>query len=231
MINQLIHADCMDIITEIKSESIDLVILDPNYQDWSKLIDCGMIEESLRVLKKTGNIITFCQQPYDFELRKKIDPFFRREFIWSFKNGGAFAGKNTPLISHQKFFWGTKSSKFYFNPRTGLDYETNKSPNRKKTKKFKNSILPPKKFEQSKEGTWIRDHYHISKPKSGKIRAKPSVLFQVIIKCFCPEDGIVLDPFFGSGNTAFESKKQGKNFIGIEIEIDNINLYNDKIKK
>lgn len=37
------------------------------------------------------------------------------------------------------------------------------------------------------------------------------------IQCFCPEGGIVLDPFMGSGTTAVAAVKLNRNFIGFEI--------------
>ena len=38
------------------------------------------------------------------------------------------------------------------------------------------------------------------------------------INTFCPEGGLVLDPFMGSGTTAIACLNAGKNFIGIEKE-------------
>jgi len=48
------------------------------------------------------------------------------------------------------------------------------------------------------------------------------------IEHFCPEGGIVLDPFVGSGTALIEAYLQGRNSIGIEVEFnqlleDNIN--------
>lgn len=37
------------------------------------------------------------------------------------------------------------------------------------------------------------------------------------IRCFCPPDGIVLDPFMGSGSTAVSAKKLKRNYIGFDI--------------
>ena len=38
-----------------------------------------------------------------------------------------------------------------------------------------------------------------------------------LIKCFCPEGGIVFDPFVGSGSTCVTAKKLRRNFIGCDI--------------
>ena len=39
-----------------------------------------------------------------------------------------------------------------------------------------------------------------------------------ILKCACPKNGIVLDPFFGAGTTAIAAEKLGLNWIGIELK-------------
>ena len=41
-----------------------------------------------------------------------------------------------------------------------------------------------------------------------------------MINAGCPNGGIVLDPFFGAGTTGLVAKKQGKNYIGIEINLE-----------
>jgi site-specific DNA-methyltransferase (adenine-specific) len=38
-----------------------------------------------------------------------------------------------------------------------------------------------------------------------------------LIQCFCPEDGLVLDPFMGSGSTAVAARRLGRSYLGFEI--------------
>jgi site-specific DNA-methyltransferase (adenine-specific) len=45
----------------------------------------------------------------------------------------------------------------------------------------------------------------------------PQRLITPCILCGCPENGIVLDPFIGSGTTAIVAKKHFRKYIGCEI--------------
>jgi site-specific DNA-methyltransferase (adenine-specific) len=57
----------------------------------------------------------------------------------------------------------------------------------------------------------------------------PPDLIEIPIKAGCPIDGIVLDPFMGSGTTAIVAKKQGKNYIGIELNPEYIDISQKRI--
>jgi len=46
----------------------------------------------------------------------------------------------------------------------------------------------------------------------------PEELVERIIKSSCPPNGIVLDPFSGSGTTLYVARQQGLDFIGIELK-------------
>jgi site-specific DNA-methyltransferase (adenine-specific) len=46
---------------------------------------------------------------------------------------------------------------------------------------------------------------------------KPEKLIAKLILASCPENGIVFDPFLGSGTTSVVAKKLNRNFAGIEM--------------
>lgn len=48
----------------------------------------------------------------------------------------------------------------------------------------------------------------------------PLELPLTILKCSCPKDGFVLDPFFGSGTVGVAAEQLGLNWIGIELKLD-----------
>jgi DNA modification methylase len=47
------------------------------------------------------------------------------------------------------------------------------------------------------------------------------LIIRPIVAC-CPDDGIVLDPFMGSGTTAIAALKMNRNFFGIDINPDSV---------
>lgn len=57
----------------------------------------------------------------------------------------------------------------------------------------------------------------------------PQELCEIPIKAGCPENGIVLDPFMGSGTTAFVAKLLNRNYIGIELNPEYIKLAKDRL--
>lgn len=216
-------------LPDIEDASVDLTILDPQYNDWDALCEDGLICQAVRVTKETGNIIMFTKQPFDLNLRNEIDHIFRREIIWTFCNGGAWVSNKMPLVSFQKIYWCTLSKNFYFNPRTGVDYNEGTKDFKRTSKVFEGYHEEGRQFTKSDEGVWLRDHLHYNKPNSGKVPAKPQELIDIIVRCFCPEGGIVLDPFCGSGTSIIAAQKQAKHFIGFEIEQERAMLINKRI--
>ncbi len=58
----------------------------------------------------------------------------------------------------------------------------------------------------------------------------PESLVEPFVKSFCPPDGVVLDPFCGSGTTLAVAKKLGRNAIGIDIRASQIELCKKRLQ-
>ena len=51
------------------------------------------------------------------------------------------------------------------------------------------------------------------------------------VNCFCPQDGVVLDPFMGCGSTAVAAKQLGRNYIGFDISKEYCDLTNKRLRQ
>lgn len=59
----------------------------------------------------------------------------------------------------------------------------------------------------------------------------PEELIRPCILAGCPKDGIVLDPFMGSGTTARVAMKLDRNYIGFELNPEYCNIINKKTRE
>jgi 16S rRNA G966 N2-methylase RsmD len=59
----------------------------------------------------------------------------------------------------------------------------------------------------------------------------PEALVEFFIQSFCPPDGVVLDPFSGSGTTCAAAEKTKRKWIGIDIRQSQVDLSNKRVKE
>lgn len=229
--NKVINQDAMEYIQTCPPGSFDLIILDPNYEQWDEFISKGIIEKSINLLKPTGNILCFTKQPFDYNLRIAVNDYFRREIIWSFENGGAWVSKQMPLVSFQKIYWLIKSKDFFFNPRTGVDYSSATNDFKRTNKVFGGYCEEGKTFTKSEEGIWIRDHLHYNKPNCGAIPQKPKELIEIFCRCFCPKEGKILDLFGGSGVVSVIARENKMDSVCTEIDKERAEKIQEKLEE
>jgi site-specific DNA-methyltransferase (adenine-specific) len=70
-----------------------------------------------------------------------------------------------------------------------------------------------------------------SKEKVGHPSQKPIKLIEILVKASTKENDFVLDPFLGSGTTALACQNLNRNFAGIEIEQDYIEMTESRLQK
>ena len=59
---------------------------------------------------------------------------------------------------------------------------------------------------------------------------KPIALMSYLVKLITPKGGIVLDPFNGSGSTGIACKKEGMEYVGIELDPEYCEISEARIK-
>jgi DNA modification methylase len=59
----------------------------------------------------------------------------------------------------------------------------------------------------------------------------PQKLVKTMLEAGCPINGVVLDPFFGSGTTGVYARKVNRNFIGIELNPEYIKIAEERLEK
>lgn len=60
--------------------------------------------------------------------------------------------------------------------------------------------------------------------KIAHIATFPTKLVKLCLKCGCPADGLVLDPFAGSGTTLYVARKMAYHYLGIELKPEYVEL-------
>ncbi|MFZ5471333.1 MAG: DNA-methyltransferase [Myxococcota bacterium] len=69
------------------------------------------------------------------------------------------------------------------------------------------------------------------KALGGHPTQKPLALLERIITASCPEDGLVLDPFNGSGTTGVAAVKLGRRYVGVELDLKYLELSRRRIEQ
>jgi len=59
----------------------------------------------------------------------------------------------------------------------------------------------------------------------------PEWLAEFFVKSFCPPDGIVFDPFIGSGTSAAAAIRNGRQYCGIDVRQSQVDLTNQRLEK
>ena len=58
---------------------------------------------------------------------------------------------------------------------------------------------------------------------------KPIEVMRWLVRLACPPQGLVLDPFCGSGSTGIATILEGRRFVGIELDRDHAQLARTRI--
>lgn len=168
----------------------------------------------------------------------------RNDIIWHKPNAMPESVKDRFTIDYERLFFFTKNKKYYFEqqkekcvniyPTSPRGSKGSKTPNnglRKQDLLGKNNYTGFNDRYIPKEYRNVRSVWTIpTQPlKEAHFATYPEKLLEVPIKSGCPENGIVMDIFMGSGTTAIVAKRLNRNYIGIELNPEYIKIAENRI--
>jgi site-specific DNA-methyltransferase (adenine-specific) len=246
ILNKVFNEDMLKGIDKIPDGFVDLIVTDPpyclgkdyginsdklkpeDYLKWSKL----WIDAVIPKLKSKGSLYIFLTWQYSPEIFSyiKTKMYMINEIIWDRKvpSMGGSTRKFSSVHDNIGFF--VKAKNYYFDidsVRVPYDAETKKARTR--------SIFIGKRWLEvgyNPKDIWSVTRIHAEDPeRENHPTQKPLEIIERIVKASCPEQGIVLDPFMGSGTTAVACIKLNRNYIGFEINSDYYDIIEKRITK
>lgn len=210
-----------------------------NDPKWNKARD-GKLNP--RVATNTMQRKSLMSVPSRFEIAAvdELDLVLRNEVIWHKINGIPSPAKDRFSIDHEKLFVFSKQPKYKFNqqlepyttPVNRWGGEEHASENESVWDKGTGqNTYRQRKVRPNPEGRNVRTVWSLNyEPKSDSHFASyPTKLIEIPILAGTDEGDIVLDPFAGSGTTAVVALKHNRDFIGIELLPEYIEIINKRI--
>ena len=192
------------------------------------------LPEFKRILKPNGWFFCFGTMEMHSDILQS-GVFIRKfEYIWIKKNGSLnFYNTISPRIAHEiicayRHTDLKKMTELYMDKESlrteGKPYQVSKNT---KTANSEFRTLQKYGYNKSIKNTGYREGTTVLKNYTSKAQMKyaertahptqkPLELCKLITKAYCQEDGLILDPFCGSGTIPLAAKQTGRNYIGIE---------------
>lgn len=248
-INQIVLGDNCEVMRQMPSESIDLVVTSPPYDDlrtygghsW----DFYGVAWNLKRLLKPGGVIvwvvndetkdgdetgTSFKQALHF---KSLGLRLHDTMIWDkhgFSAVGSTAVRYGPVFEYMFVFSKGKPT---FNPlRDRKNIHAGKDQRSCSVREVDGGMRSQVSLGRVQDEYGIRFNIWKVAPQSSDHPAIfPEALARDHILSWSNEGDIVLDPFSGSGTTAKMAKHNGRRFIGIEINHEYVEIANKRLEQ
>lgn len=230
----LINDDCFSALKQIPDGSIDLILTDPPYNiakystgnlkftwrsdinndlaewDLEELKPTDLIDEFKRILSPKGNIFIFCSYNIIGDYHKAFDSEFDtfQFMVWHKTNPVPNFRKSSFLNSCELIVacWNKGHTWNFTNQADMHNF-------------IESSICMGRERVKDKEG------------KNLHPTQKPMAILEKIIRIASNENDVILDCFNGVGSTGDAALKNGRRYIGIEIDTNYIDATEERLKK
>ena len=241
LLGRIYHGDCIEGMSLLPNETIDLVFADPpynigkdfgnnqmrfsgrEYREWSD----QWVREAVRLLKPTGSIYVCSDWRYSGMIQAILDDHFivKNRITWRREKG---RGSRRNWKNNMEDIWfAVKSEDYVFNVEEV---------------KIKKQVIAPYR-ENGEPKDWVEkngERYRYTCPANIWVDTvvpfwsmpentphptqKPERLVERVMRASSNPGDVVLDPFMGSGTAAVVAVRLGRRFIGFEINEEYIRL-------
>ncbi|MCK1449602.1 DNA methylase [Bradyrhizobium sp. 35] len=193
--NSVIHGDCINVMRRMKASSVDFILTDPPYL--------------CRYQSRDGQTIANDDRddwlmPAFAEMHRLLKPgsLCLSFYGWNAADKfiGAWRAAGFRMVGHIVFTKRYASSARFVQSKHEQAYLLAKGE----------PVRPMKPIEDVREWHYSGNRLHPTQ--------KPIKVLQPLIEAFCPAQGLVLDPFCGSGSTLVAAQMSGRAFAGIELD-------------
>jgi len=227
MENKILNGDCLELMKDITSESVDMILCDLPYgttsQKWDVIIPFDKLwQQYERIIKPNGAIVLFGKNPFTAKLILSNEKLFRYELIWEkTRAGNSMQVCKQPSAIHENILVFYKNQPTYNDLKFKVDekyIDKRKSIN----DSFYNSghysgVMKRKADDGLRHPQSILPFNSVWK-KEMHPTEKPIELFEWLVKSYTNENETVLDFTAGSGTTAIACLNTNRKFIVIEKE-------------
>ncbi len=193
--NTVIHGDCVNAMAGMAPASVDFILTDPPY--------CVRYRDrSGRSIANDNN--TAWLEPAFAQMYRVLKPgsfavsFYGWNKVHWFAQAWTAAGFR--MVGHIVFRKDYDLSVSFFRHQHEQAYLLAKGE----------VDLPQLKLPDVIDFDYTANRFHPTQ--------KPVSALRPLVKAFCKPDGVVLDPFCGSGSTLVAARDLGRGFIGIELD-------------
>ena len=235
-INNIYNGDCLELMKEIQSGSIDMILCDLPYGTtackWDTIIPFSELwSQYKRVIKENGAIVLTSSQPFTSALVMSSPELFKYQWVWDkiIPSGMAYA-RHQPMRQHEDILIFCKGKTIYNAQMVKRDVPIKGGGMSKgETTNNQKLVALHKTYDFKNPTTMLR----FDKIRRGSIHPtqKPVALFEYLIKTYTNEGDTVLDNCSGSGTTAIACINTNRNYICMEKDYEYYNKSIERILK
>jgi len=231
---KLYKGDCLEIMPDIPTGSVDMILCDLPYGTtdcaWDIRIDMTRLwAEYRRVAKPNAAIVLTAQQPFATDLINAARKWFRYEVIWEKSIAlGFLNAKKMPLRAHENILVFYRALPTY-NPQmtAGRPY--------KKRAGETGTVIYRKRQQITNENHGTRYPRSVQRwaqeRRSKHPTEKPQAMVEWLINTYTYPGEMVLDNCIGGGTTAAACEATGRRWIGIEMDEGHCRMAVERLKK